>query len=75
MSPPTAHNDSDLIIKDEVVRILGNELTKARGAQERLKDENDGLRHQLEEARRKLRALEQAGRESAESAKDAVSVS
>ena len=76
--PPTssaAGADSDMIIKDEVVRTLGNELAKTRGAQDRLKTENDVLRRQLEDTRYRLRALEETERERAKSAKDVVSVS
>lgn len=64
-----------MIIKDEVVRTLGNELAKTRGAQDRLKTENDVLRRQLEDTRYRLRALEETERERAKSAKDVVSVS
>lgn len=70
----TARADSDLLIKDEIVRALGSELLNVRTAQGQLQDENEGLRRQLEETHSQLRALEEEVKERARLAEDAVSV-
>lgn len=63
-----------MIIKDEVVRTLGSELTKLRAAQGQLQTENERLLRELEETRVSLRALEEKQKKRAEAVEDVVPV-
>ncbi|KAI0725107.1 hypothetical protein C8Q72DRAFT_854603 [Fomitopsis betulina] len=71
-SSSAAAADSDMIIKDEVVRTLGSELTKLRAAQGQLQTENERLLRELEETRVSLRALEEKQKKRAEAVEDVV---
>lgn len=73
-SSSAAAADSDMIIKDEVVRTLGSELTKLRAAQGQLQTENERLLRELEETRVSLRALEEKQKKRAEAVEDVVPV-